>query len=91
MTARLTRSAGPKRNAPAETRETLQSKIDNYLADGGEIHQIPSGVSGQPSMGARKPSPFAKKPAQTEQARTEPASPETSESNSATDTQTQAK
>lgn len=61
MTTRLTRTSGPKRKAATETRESLQSKVDTFLQDGGEIQQIPSGVSGQLSMGAQKARPFAKK------------------------------
>lgn len=66
MSARLTRNASPKRKAATETRETLQSKVDAFLESGGSIQEIPSGVSGQPSMGAKKPSPFAKKTAPAE-------------------------
>ncbi|MEX1057276.1 MAG: hypothetical protein WED11_06070 [Natronospirillum sp.] len=61
MTTRLTRTSGPKKKAATETRQSLQSKIDAFLDDGGEIQQIPSGVSGQQSMAATKARPFAKK------------------------------
>lgn len=76
MSARLTRNAAPKRKAATETRETLQSKVDDFLQSGGEIQQIPSGVSGQPSMGAKKPSPFAKKSAPAAPAASEPVAAE---------------
>ena len=37
-----------RKNSPKKTREQVQSEIDAYLANGGEIEQVASGVSGLP-------------------------------------------
>lgn len=49
------RTAGKKKQPPAvETSSSLESKVKAFLEAGGEIEQIKSGVSGQPSMGSPK-------------------------------------
>jgi hypothetical protein len=55
MTSKPLRTAGKKKQpAAVETSASLEDKVKAFLASGGEIEQIKSGVSGQPSMGSPK-------------------------------------
>lgn len=71
------RTVGKKKQpAAVETTSSLDDKIKAFLAAGGEIEQVKSGVSGQPSMASPKakpkPKPAESKPAETQPAETEP-------------------
>ena len=52
------RTAGKKKQpAAVETSSSIEDKIKAFLEAGGEIEQIKSGISGQPSMAPPKPKP----------------------------------
>jgi hypothetical protein len=46
-----------KQPAAVETSSSIDDKIKAFLEAGGEIEQIRSGISGQPSMAPPKPKP----------------------------------
>jgi hypothetical protein len=62
-----------KQPAAVETSSSIDDKIKAFLEAGGEIEQIRSGISGQPSMAPPKPKPAETKPAESEPAESEPA------------------
>ena len=56
MTRKLTRAAAKTKKAPAavETSESIAEQTKRFLKSGNKITVIQSGVSGQPSLAARK-------------------------------------
>ena len=63
--AKPLKTAGKKKQPSAvETSASIESKIESFLAAGGKIEKIASGVSGQQSM-AQKSKPAAPAPAKT--------------------------
>lgn len=58
MTAKPLRTVGKKKQpAAVETSSSIEDKVKAFLEAGGEIEQVRSGVSGQPSMASPKPKP----------------------------------
>lgn len=56
MAKKPLRTAGKKKQpAAVETSSSLDDKVQAFLAAGGQIEQIESGVSGQQNVPARKP------------------------------------
>jgi len=57
-------TAASKRKQPAsvETRETIEEQVQAFLASGGEIQQVPKGVSGQTNTSGPKHITLGKKP-----------------------------
>lgn len=58
-------TASSKRNkqpTSVETRETIEEQVQAFLASGGEIQQVPKGVSGQTSTSGPKHITLGKKP-----------------------------
>lgn len=51
-----------KQPAAVETSSSIEDKINAFLKAGGEIEQVRSGISGQPSMAPPKPKPAETKP-----------------------------
>ncbi|MCW8125279.1 hypothetical protein [Microbulbifer halophilus] len=45
-----------------ETRQTIEEQVQAFLAGGGEIQQVPKGVSGQTSTSGPKHITLGKKP-----------------------------
>ncbi len=58
----LKRVGKKKQPAGSETSESIQDKVNAFLAAGGEIEQVQRGVSGQSIAPSQKPKP---KPAET--------------------------
>ncbi|MFN2329776.1 MAG: hypothetical protein ABR612_12745 [Chromatocurvus sp.] len=62
MSTKNLRTPGKKKQpAAVETSASLQDKVGVFLAAGGKIEQIKSGVSGQAGMGSPKPKTSASK------------------------------
>ena len=62
MATKPLRAAGKKKQpAAVETSSSIEDKIKAFLEAGGEIEQVRSGVSGQPSMAPPKPKPSESK------------------------------
>jgi hypothetical protein len=56
MATKPLRTVGKKKQpAAVETSSTIEDKIKAFLEAGGEIEQVKSGISGQPSMASPKP------------------------------------
>lgn len=62
--AKKASSSASKRKQPTavETRETIEEQVQAFLAAGGEIQQVPKGVSGQTSTSGPKHITLGKKP-----------------------------
>jgi SutA RNAP-binding domain len=62
MATKPLKTVGKKKQpAAVETSSSLDDKIKAFLAAGGEIEQVKSGISGQPSMAPQKTKPSASK------------------------------
>ncbi len=57
----LKRVGKKKQPAGVETSSSIEDSIKAFLAAGGEIEKIKSGVSGQPNMASPKPKPSESK------------------------------
>lgn len=57
----LTTVGKKKQPAAVQTSSSIEEKTKAFLEAGGEIEQIRSGVSGQPSMAPPKPKPSESK------------------------------
>ena len=58
MATKPLKTVGKKKQpAAVETSSSIEDKIKAFLEAGGEIEQVKSGVSGQPSMVPPKPKP----------------------------------
>nr|WP_277611312.1 hypothetical protein [Microbulbifer celer] len=53
---------GKDSNTPLESRESIESQVQAFLSGGGEIQQIPKGVSGQTNTSGPKHITLGKKP-----------------------------
>jgi hypothetical protein len=81
MATKPLKTVGKKKQpAAVETSSSIDDKIKAFLEAGGEIEQVRSGISGQPSMAPPKPKPAETKPAESEPAESEPAESEPAES-----------
>ncbi|MEW5249942.1 hypothetical protein [Microbulbifer sp. 2201CG32-9] len=49
-------------SAPVDTRETIEQQVQAFLAAGGEIEQVPKGVSGQTNVSGPRHITLGKKP-----------------------------
>lgn len=64
MATKPLKTVGKKKQpAAVETSSSIEDKIKTFLESGGEIEQVKSGISGQPSMAPPKPKPAESKPA----------------------------
>ncbi len=62
MATKPLKTVGKKKQpAAAQTSSSIEDKIKAFLEAGGEIEQVRSGVSGQPSMAPPKPKPSESK------------------------------
>jgi hypothetical protein len=62
MATKPLRTVGKKKQpAAVETSSSIEDKIKAFLEAGGEIEQVKSGISGQPSMAPAKPKPSESK------------------------------
>jgi hypothetical protein len=74
MATKPLKTVGKKKQpAAVETSSSIDDKIKAFLEAGGEIEQVRSGISGQPSMAPPKPKPAETKPDETKPAESEPA------------------
>jgi hypothetical protein len=61
--AKVKRAAAKKKQpAAVETSLSIEEQTAAFLKSGGNIEQVASGVSGQPSMGGKKPITLTTKP-----------------------------
>ena len=51
-----------KKEVAVETASSIEAQTQAFLAAGGEIQELKSGVSGQPSIAPAKPFTITKKP-----------------------------
>ncbi len=66
MATKPLKTVGKKKQpAAVETSSSIEDKVKAFLEAGGEIEQVRSGISGQPSMAPPKPKPAETKPAET--------------------------
>ena len=80
MATKPLKTVGKKKQpAAVETSSSIDDKVKAFLEAGGEIEQVRSGISGQPSMAPPKPKPTEPKPAESEPAASEPAESKASE------------
>jgi hypothetical protein len=80
MATKPLKTVGKKKQpAAVETSSSIDDKIKAFLEAGGEIEQVRSGISGQPSMAPPKPKAPEPKPAESEPAESEPAESKASE------------
>jgi hypothetical protein len=80
MATKPLKTVGKKKQpAAVETSSSIDDKIKAFLEAGGEIEQVRSGISGQPSMAPPKPKPAETKPDETKPAESEPAESKASE------------
>lgn len=61
-----------KQPAAVETSSSIDDKIKAFLEAGGEIEQVKSGISGQPSMAPPKPKPSESKPSESKPSESKP-------------------
>jgi hypothetical protein len=81
MATKPLKTVGKKKQpAAVETSSSIDDKIKAFLEAGGEIEQVRSGISGQPSMAPPKPKAAEPQPAESEPAESEPAESEPAES-----------
>ncbi|WP_237054738.1 hypothetical protein [Microbulbifer sediminum] len=64
MTVAKKSTSAAKRKQPTalETSESIEAQVQAFLASGGEIQQVPKGVSGQTSTSGPKHITLGKKP-----------------------------
>ena len=62
MTTKLRAPAKKKQPAATETSSSIDDQVKSFLASGGSIEQVKSGVSGQESMLGRKQINLSSKP-----------------------------
>ena len=80
MATKPLRAAGKKKQPPAvQTSSSIEDKMKAFLEAGGEIEQVKSGVSGQPSMAPPKPKPSEPKPSEPQPEEPKPEEPKSSE------------
>jgi len=68
VTKKTTKKAGQGRKAKKTL--TISEQIEAFLKSGGEIQQIPSGVSGQPSLACRRSMTISEKAPERTSAKT---------------------
>ena len=74
MATKPLKTVGKKKQpAAVETSSSIEDKINAFLKAGGEIEQVRSGISGQPSMAPPKPKPAEPMPAEPMPAESKPA------------------
>ena len=80
MATKPLKTVGKKKQpAAVQTSSSIEEKIKDFLKAGGEIEQVRSGVSGQPSMAPPKPKPSESKTSEPKPSEPKPSEPETSE------------
>lgn len=64
IVAKKASSAAKRKQQPTamETRESIEEQVQAFLAGGGEIQQVPKGVSGQTNTSGPKHITLGKKP-----------------------------
>lgn len=62
MTTKPLKRTSKKKEAAAETSLSIEEQTKAFLAAGGKVEQINSGISGQPSMSPPKPFTIDSKP-----------------------------
>ncbi|WNZ57435.1 hypothetical protein ACJJI5_18745 [Microbulbifer sp. EKSA008] len=62
MAKKPSSSSNRKQAAPLETSESIEEQVKAFLAGGGEIEQVPKGVSGQTNTSGPKHITLGKKP-----------------------------
>ncbi|MFS1524828.1 hypothetical protein ACL7TT_12060 [Microbulbifer sp. 2304DJ12-6] len=62
MAKKASPSSRRKQSTPLETSESIEAQVQAFLAKGGEIEQVPKGVSGQTNTAGPKHITLGKKP-----------------------------
>ncbi|MCO1334170.1 hypothetical protein MO867_07415 [Microbulbifer sp. OS29] len=62
MAKKASSSSNRKQPTPLETSESIEEQVKAFLAEGGEIKQVPKGVSGQTNTSGPKHITLGKKP-----------------------------
>lgn len=62
MAKKASTASRRKQSSAVETRETIEKQVQAFLANGGEIQQVPKGVSGQTNTSGPKHITLGKKP-----------------------------